>query len=67
MLKKALDGTQKEASDHARLPAQWDGSPNAGFISKGVKPWMRANDNFVDIDVEKQIGDEKSLLAFWSN
>jgi len=53
------------ARDHARLPVQWDGSPNAGFTSKGVKPWMRVNDNFVDVNVEKQIGDERSLLAFW--
>jgi len=64
-LGKALDGMQKVARDHARLPMQWDGSPNAGFTSKGVKPWMRVNDNFVDVNVEKQIGDERSLLAFW--
>jgi oligo-1,6-glucosidase len=63
-LKKALDGMQKVARDHARLVVQWDGSPSAGFISKGAKPWMRANDNFVDVNVEKQIGDERSLLAF---
>ena|ERR1700722_6593504 len=64
-LGKALDGMQKVARDHARLPVQWDESPNAGFTSKGVKPWMKVNGNFVDVNVEKQIGDERSLLAFW--
>jgi oligo-1,6-glucosidase len=64
-LKKALDGMQKVASDHARLPMQWDGSPNAGFTSESVKPWMRVNDNFAHVNVEQQIRDEKSLLSFW--
>jgi oligo-1,6-glucosidase len=64
-LNKALNGMQKVARDHARLPMQWDGSPNAGFCSGEVKPWMRVNDNFVDVNVEKQIRDEGSLLAFW--
>jgi oligo-1,6-glucosidase len=64
-LKKALEGMQKVARDHARLPMQWDASPNAGFTSEGVKPWMRVNDNFADVNVEQQIRDEKSLLSFW--
>lgn len=52
-MKKALDGMQKVARDCARLPAQWDGSSNAGFVSKGVKPWMKVSDNFVNVNVEK--------------
>jgi oligo-1,6-glucosidase len=52
-LKKALDGMQKVARDRTRLPAQWDRSSNAGFVSKGVKPWMKVSDNFVDVNVEK--------------
>ena len=46
-LKKALDGMQKVARDRARLPAQWDRSSNAGFVSKDVKPWMKVSDNLL--------------------
>jgi oligo-1,6-glucosidase len=64
-LRKALEGMQKVARDHARLPMHWDGSMNAGFTSEAVKPWMRVNDNFAEVNVQMQLGDEKSLLSFW--
>lgn len=64
-LRKALEGMQKVARDHARLPMQWDGSVHAGFTSEGVKPWMRVNDNFAEVNVQMQLGDENSLLSFW--
>lgn len=46
---------EKKARDHARTPMQWNASPNAGFCKDGVKPWMRANDDFKDINAEKQV------------
>jgi oligo-1,6-glucosidase len=56
-------GLQLMARDHARLPFQWDGSANAGF-SAG-EPWMRVHDAYTAINVEKQEGDEGSVLAFY--
>jgi oligo-1,6-glucosidase len=56
-------GLQLMARDHARLPYQWDGSVNAGFTAG--KPWMRVHDAYTTINVEKQEGDEGSVLAFY--
>jgi oligo-1,6-glucosidase len=60
----ALGGIQDVARDHARTPMQWDASPNSGF-TKGGKPWMRVHDEYVNINVKKQIPDPDSILSFW--
>jgi oligo-1,6-glucosidase len=65
-LGKTLDGMQKVGRDHARLPMQWDATANAGFCST-AKPWMRAHDNFREVNVAKQIDDENSVLEFWKS
>jgi len=49
--------------DNSRTPMQWDRTKNAGF-STGT-PWMKVNPNYVDINVEKQISDEESILNFY--
>ena len=64
-LKTALDGMQKVARDHARLPMQWDDTENAGFTASNVTPWMRVNDNYKDVNVQAQEKDRESLLHFW--
>ena len=56
-------GLQLMARDHARLPFQWDASPNAGF-SIGT-PWMRVHDEYPKINVEAQEGDAQSVLSFY--
>lgn len=56
-------GLQTMARDHARLPFQWDGSPNAGF-STG-KPWMRVHDAYRDVNAAAQERDEDSVLSFY--
>ncbi|KAJ5760216.1 Alpha-glucosidase [Penicillium odoratum] len=53
------------ARDHARIPMQWDSTPNAGFSSEGVKTWMRVHDNYPTLNVEKQNSDPNSVLSFW--
>lgn len=64
-LEKALDGMQLMARDHARVPMQWDSSPNAGFCGKDAKPWMRVVDNYTEINVAEQTGRQDSVLEFW--
>ena len=63
-LAKALDGISKVSRDHARTPMQWDATPHGGF-TKAKKPWMRANDNYTEINAELQEGDKDSPLEFW--
>lgn len=57
---------EKKARDHARTPMQWNASPNAGFCKDGVKPWMRVNDDFKDVNAEQQIAaDDEDDLSTW--
>ncbi|KAL6249198.1 hypothetical protein RBB50_004261 [Rhinocladiella similis] len=62
-LKKALKGLQLVGRDNARLPVQWDASANAGFTTG--RPWIRVHDDYENVNVKKQLGDEKSVLSFW--
>ncbi|KAG2024049.1 alpha amylase [Coprinopsis cinerea AmutBmut pab1-1] len=58
-----LDDFAKKARDHARVPMQWDSSPNAGFTAG--TPWMRVNEDYRTWNAENQIGDGASVLEFW--
>ncbi|KUI61914.1 Eukaryotic peptide chain release factor subunit 1 [Cytospora mali] len=54
--------------DNARTPMQWDDSPHAGFTgSEDVRPWMRVNDSYVEINVARQQGQPGSVLSFWKD
>ncbi|KAJ5650177.1 Alpha-glucosidase [Penicillium longicatenatum] len=55
------------ARDHARLPMQWDSTPNAGFSSEEAKTWMRVHDNYPTLNVERQSSDPNSVLSFWKD
>lgn len=50
--------------DHARTPMQWSDQVNAGF-NDGEKPWLRMNNNFDLINVEKEQQEENSILNFY--
>ncbi|KAI1615505.1 putative isoamylase [Exophiala viscosa] len=65
VLDGALANIRKVARDHARTPMQWSDKPHGGFTTCGKGPWMRTNDNYVDISVEKQAHDPDSVLSFW--
>jgi len=57
---------EKKARDHARTPMQWDASANGGFCGKDVEPWMRVNDDYKDVNAEKQLAVDKSEeLSTW--
>jgi alpha-glucosidase/glucan 1,6-alpha-glucosidase len=64
-VKKAKEALAHLARDHSRIPMQWDGTANAGFTTESAKPWMRVHDEYLTLNVEKQQGDSKSVLAFW--
>jgi len=62
---------QRKARDHARTPVQWSPEPNAGFCRAGVKPWMRVNDDFKEVNAEVQqkhdvdVDGDLSVWQFW--
>ncbi|PGH07598.1 hypothetical protein AJ80_07987 [Polytolypa hystricis UAMH7299] len=64
-LQKAMKALQHLARDHGRLPMQWSAQANAGFTAATAKPWMRPNDNYAEINVERQREDKSSVLSFW--
>ncbi|WP_409252858.1 glycoside hydrolase family 13 protein [Bacillus sp. SCS-153A] len=51
--------------DNSRTPMQWSAEPNAGFTTG--TPWLGVNQNYKNINVEKQLGDKNSILHFYKN
>jgi oligo-1,6-glucosidase len=49
--------------DNARTPMQWNNQDNAGFSKE--EPWIKVNDNYKDINVEQQISNQESILAYY--
>ena len=54
---------QRTSRDNARTPMQWTDGPNAGFTTG--KPWLKVNGNYKQVNVAKDIADEKGIFAFW--
>ena len=50
--------------DSARTPVQWTAGKNAGFTD-AEKPWFYLNENYPEINVERQENDPDSLLNFY--
>ncbi|MBO5315774.1 MAG: alpha-glucosidase [Clostridia bacterium] len=49
--------------DSARTPVQWSAEKNAGFTTG--TPWLPVNENYKEINVEKEEKDPDSLLNFY--
>lgn len=49
--------------DNARTPMQWKDAPQAGF-TLGT-PWLKVNDNYPVINVEKEEGQPDSVLHYY--
>ena len=63
-MEDVMDDIQKKARDHARTPMPWSGTrPHAGFTTG--TPWRKANPDYVICNVESELGDPDSVLAFW--
>ena len=60
---------ERKARDHARTPMQWNATAHGGFCEEGVEPWMRVNDDYKDVNAEKQLAadtsEELSTWQFW--
>lgn len=61
----AMEAVRLKSRDNARTPMSWDTSPNNGFTGAGVKPWIRMNDEYPDVNVEKQLKDPDSVLNYF--
>lgn len=49
--------------DSARTPIQWSAEENAGFTTG--TPWLPVNENYKEINVEREESDPDSLLNFY--
>ncbi len=65
-INESRDNQSLESRDGARTPMQWDDSPNAGFsFGKLVEPWLPVNDNYLEVNVKKELEDPDSILNFY--
>ncbi len=51
--------------DPSRTPMQWSDHLNAGFTLG--KPWLPVNDDYLQVNVSRQLRDSDSLLNFYRN
>ena len=62
-MEEALEACYRFSRDNARTPMQWNDGENAGFTTG--TPWLRCNDNYKEINVEKQVNDPESVLSYY--
>lgn len=60
---ESLSIIKKYSRDNARTPMQWNDAEYAGFSTH--KPWLIVNPNVKEINVCKQMKDEKSVWHFY--
>ena len=53
----------RSSRDSARTPVQWSAEENAGFTTGA--PWLPVNENYKEINVEREEKDPDSLLNFY--
>lgn len=56
-------GIRAKGRDNSRTPMQWTDAPNAGFTTG--TPWIGVNPNYREINVEKALAEEDSVLHFY--
>ncbi|MFC7140436.1 alpha-glucosidase [Halosimplex aquaticum] len=49
--------------DNARTPMQWSDDEHAGFTAG--EPWIKVNDNYPEINAEREAADDESVLAYY--
>ena len=52
------------ARDHSRVPMMWNDSINGGF-NDGHKTWQCVNEDYKNINVEKDMNSDKSIFRFY--
>ena len=60
---KIMKSIHAKSRDNARTPMQWNSEKNAGFTTG--EPWIMVNENYSDINVEKEIENENGILHFY--
>jgi len=60
---KIMDMIYMSSRDNARTPMQWNDSANAGFTSG--EPWIKINDNYREINTEREQEDKNSILNYY--
>lgn len=60
---EALHILGARSRDNSRTPMQWTGAIGCGFSE--AKPWLSVADNYRKINVESQLSDSSSILAFY--
>lgn len=58
-----IAGANANGRDNARTPMQWRAAPHGGFTTG--TPWIEANPNCTEINVEASLADEASILAHY--
>ncbi|MCF0225132.1 MAG: hypothetical protein HUK20_12760, partial [Fibrobacter sp.] len=59
----AMKFVNRFSRDNARTPMQWNANANAGFTLG--KPWLSLNENYREINVASEEGDDESVLNFY--
>ena len=62
-VEEALKAITRYSRDNARTPMQWTAGENAGF-TEGT-PWLPVNENYKEINVEKNLQETDSVLHFY--
>lgn len=60
---EAIKIIMERSRDNSRTPIQWNDDINGGF-STGT-PWINLCNNYKEINIEKQINDENSILHYY--
>lgn len=55
----------KQCRDNSRTPMQWNASSDKAGFTSGDSTWLGVNPNYVDINVDTQVGDPDSILSFY--
>lgn len=62
---KAMEYVYAISRDNARSPMQWDNSDYGGFSTESS--WMEVNNNYKEINVQRELNNENSILNFYKN
>lgn len=60
---EALHILSERSRDNGRTPMQWSAGAHAGFSD--AEPWIGVSKNYKEINVEQELCDETSVLAFY--
>lgn len=55
----------RNGRDNSRTPMHWNSTKNAGF-STGT-PWIKVNENYKEINVERELQDDSSILNYYKS